>query len=235
MLSPTNPALSAHARSAPPRAWLIAIAVCALPLMAAWWLTIRMSVDFYAADNSGDQMFFTFGAIFMMWAVMMAAMMLPSVFPATLLFARLNHEWQKTGAFVFGYLSAWLVFSLAAAAGQWWLMRWDGLDENLALSSNIAQGALLGFAGVYQFSSLKKACLRWCAEPVTFFLLHWKNGRTGAIVMGLKKRRFLSWLLLGFNVAFVCRRRHGIALDFSVGVFRRGGENSAFGGIRDNG
>ena len=58
MLSPTNPALSAHARSAPPRAWLIAIAVCALPLMAAWWLTIRMSVDFYAADNSGDQMFF---------------------------------------------------------------------------------------------------------------------------------------------------------------------------------
>ena len=113
MLSPTNPALSAHARSAPPRAWLIAIAVCALPLMAAWWLTIRMSVDFYAADNSGDQMFFTFGAIFMMWAVMMAAMMLPSVFPATLLFARLNHEWQKTGAFVFGYLSAWLVFSLA--------------------------------------------------------------------------------------------------------------------------
>ena len=52
---------------------------------------------------------------------------------------------------------------------------------------------------------------------------------------GFEKRRFLSWLLLGFNVAFVCRRRHGIALDFSVGVFRRGGENSAFGGIRDNG
>ena len=101
MLSPTNPALSAHARSAPPRAWLIAIAVCALPLMAAWWLTIRMSVDFYAADNSGDQMFFTFGAIFMMWAVMMAAMMLPSVFPATLLFARLNHEWQKNRRFCF--------------------------------------------------------------------------------------------------------------------------------------
>ena len=50
---------------------------------------------------------------------------------------------------------------------------------------------------------------------------------------GFEKRRFLSWLLLGFNVAFVCRRRHGIALDFSVGVFRRGGENSAFGGIRD--
>ena len=29
---------------------------------------------------------------------------------------------------------------------------------------------------------------------------------------GFEKRRFLSWLLLGFNVAFVCRRRHGIAL-----------------------
>ena len=194
MPSPTRPNINAYSR-----AWLVAVAVCALPLMAAWWVTIKMSVDFYAVNSGGGQVFSTFGVLFMMWAMMMAAMMLPSVFPATLLFARVNREWQKTGAFVCGYLLAWLAFSLAVAGGQWWLMRWDGLDENLALSSNIAQGALLGFAGVYQFSSFKKACLRWCAEPVTFFLLHWKNGRAGAMVMGLKNGGFClgcCWVLM---------------------------------------
>ena len=92
-----------------------------------------------------------------------------------------------------------------------------------------------GLCGVYQFSSLKKACLRWCAEPVTFFLLHWKNGRTGAIVMGLKNGGFClgcCWvLMLLLFVGGVMELRWIFLLAF----FRRGGENSAFGGIRDNG
>ena len=159
MLSPTNPALSAHARSAPHALGLSPspFAPCANGGVVAH---DRMSVDFYAADNSGDQMFFTFGAIFMMWAVMMAAMMLPSVFPATLLFARLNHEWQKTGAFVFGYLSAWLVFSLAAAAGQWWLMRLGRLGRKLGLV--IKHRARRGFWALPVFINLAHSKRRVC-------------------------------------------------------------------------
>ena len=54
-----------------------------------WWLTFVMAADFYG----GGLRLVSFGGIFLMWAVMMAAMMTPSFLPALLLFAK----WQKNG------------------------------------------------------------------------------------------------------------------------------------------
>ena len=62
--------------------------------------------------------------VFIMWAVMMAAMMLPSAAPMILWFAVLNRrrsEGAKTLLFVAAYLALWAAFSGAAVAAQWLL------------------------------------------------------------------------------------------------------------------
>ena len=55
------------------------------------------------------------------WVTMMAAMMLPSVAPMTLLFARISRERRGRGrafvptwVFLAGYLAAWTAYGLAA-------------------------------------------------------------------------------------------------------------------------
>ena len=44
---------------------------------------------------------------------------------------------------------------------------------------------MLVLAGVYQFSSLKNACLGKCRTPLGFLLSEWRSGRSGALAMGV--------------------------------------------------
>ncbi|MFQ5937152.1 MAG: DUF2182 domain-containing protein, partial [Acidiferrobacterales bacterium] len=67
-----------------------------------------------------------FALMFLMWAIMMVAMMVPSVTPVVLLYAAVvrktapqQHYGASVGAFVLGYVIAWSVFSLGATALQW--------------------------------------------------------------------------------------------------------------------
>jgi predicted metal-binding membrane protein len=46
-------------------------------------------------------------------------------------------------------------------------------------------GAVLILAGVYQVSPLKRACLATCRTPLGFIMTHWRDGRRGALRMGL--------------------------------------------------
>jgi len=64
--------------------------------------------------------------LFLMWAEMMVAMMIPSAAPMILTFAMINRKRREqerpfvpTGLFLLGYLIVWTVFSLAAAVAQW--------------------------------------------------------------------------------------------------------------------
>jgi predicted metal-binding membrane protein len=41
-------------------------------------------------------------------------------------------------------------------------------------------------AGVYQFTPLKRACLRRCRSPLEFLAEHWREGNAGAFRMGLR-------------------------------------------------
>jgi predicted metal-binding membrane protein len=61
-------------------------------------------------------------AVFTMWTVMMAAMMLPSAAPMILWFATLNRghrNGSRTFLFITAYLTLWTAFSGAATATQW--------------------------------------------------------------------------------------------------------------------
>ena len=46
-------------------------------------------------------------------------------------------------------------------------------------------GATLIAAGLYQFTPLKRVCLRHCRSPLAFVALHWRDGPLGAIRMGI--------------------------------------------------
>jgi predicted metal-binding membrane protein len=132
------------------------------------------------------------GLIFLMWWLMMIAMMTPSAAPVLLLFTALKKAGSSPARapllsllFLSGYLLAWAVFSLAATAVQWGLET-AGLSNGpmMSLSSRALAGALLLAAGAYQFTPWKHACLSHCRTPVQFLTAHHRTGMAGAVLMG---------------------------------------------------
>jgi predicted metal-binding membrane protein len=60
-------------------------------------------------------------------------------------------------------------------------------------------GILLVFAGVYQFTPLKTACLSQCRTPLGFLLTEWREGTRGALIMGARHGIYCvgcCWLLM---------------------------------------
>jgi predicted metal-binding membrane protein len=147
-----------------------------------------------------------FALMFLMWAIMMVGMMLPSATPMILLFAmvsRKQKEQGKTfvpvGAFASGYLIVWTLFSLVAAALQWALEQTALLSPMMVSASPYLGGGLLIAAGIYQLTPLKTACLKHCRTPFTFVALHWRTGTDGAVKMGIHHGAFCvgcCWALM---------------------------------------
>ena len=134
-----------------------------------------------------------FGLMYVMWAVMMVAMMAPSAAPMLLMFATLNRKrrereapYVSTGVFLAGYVIVWAVFSIAATAGNWGLHQASLLSSMMGAStSGYLGGVLLLLAGAFQWSRLKNECLTQCRTPMGFLMTSWREGRGGALRMGL--------------------------------------------------
>jgi predicted metal-binding membrane protein len=132
-------------------------------------------------------------AVFSMWVVMMAAMMLPSAIPMILLHNKMS---SKSGitfeslAFILSYLLIWALFSIAAVAFQFFTHSGGILNASSLTTSKIVSIILLLLAGAYQFSELKNTCLNKCRTPVGFFMGFWKSGVNGAFNMGLRHGLF---------------------------------------------
>ena len=135
-----------------------------------------------------------FVLMFLMWAVMMTAMMAPSATPVLLMFAAVNRRRKETeqpfvptAVFLAGYLLAWTGFSVLATMGNWGLHQASLLSSMMGESTNAyLGGSLLLAAGIFQLSPLKLACLTHCRSPMGFVMTNWRDGRTGAIRMGLE-------------------------------------------------
>ncbi len=130
--------------------------------------------------------------MFLMWAVMMVAMMVPSASPMILLHAKVNRQQGDAGAarlgtaaFTLGYLLAWTGFSAVATLLQWGLERLALLSPMMASTSVLLGAGVLLAAGIYQLTPLKAACLAHCRSPLHFVMHHWRRGTRGALVMGL--------------------------------------------------
>ena len=130
------------------------------------------------------------GLMVTMWAVMMAAMMLPSAVPMVLAYDRLDRgsgEGQRgsTTLFVAGYVVVWAAFAIAATGLQWTLHSMALVNGMGAATQGGLAGWLLVGAGVFQFSPVKRRSLGACRTPMGFLMTSWRDGRTGALRMGL--------------------------------------------------
>jgi predicted metal-binding membrane protein len=156
-------------------------------MMAKMGMTKEMS--WTAAD-----VFFTFA----MWAVMMVGMMAGTAAPVLLLFAaaragRSGRSLKGDGGvrlavlmFGLGYITVWIGFSLCAALAQWALHQTAMLSPAMAASSPYLAGAILIVAGAYQLTPWKGACLAQCRSPLGFLMTNWRDGRLGALQMGVR-------------------------------------------------
>lgn len=170
------------------------VAVCILGVAALAWLYLvaaRGSNGLVGADAASWR-HVEFALSFVMWAVMMLGMMLPSASPMILMFAKINRDRRRkddpfvpTAIFVLGYVAVWSAFSLAATTLQWGLQGAGLLSSMMATTNAAVGGAVLLAAGLYQWTPLKNACLRQCQSPLGFLMTRWREGPGGAFRMGL--------------------------------------------------
>jgi predicted metal-binding membrane protein len=190
----------------------LSITALAVVVVLAWvYLLLGAQMDVRMMEMDGGQTMampsqwsLEYAAIvFIMWAVMTVAMMLPSAAKTILLTTKLDNQQttliaaRGTGEFVVGYLAVWLAFGLAATGAQWALDE-AGLLSAMAVSDNIWAGCLLIYAGIYQWNPLKQACLTHCRAPQDFLDRHWR--RDGPLLTGLRHGLFClgcCWMLMG--------------------------------------
>jgi len=145
--------------------------------------------------------------MFVMWVVMMVAMMLPGAAPTVLLVTTLasdripNSKLVPATAMLFasGYLLVWCGFSFAVTLLQWGLNEAGLLSETMALGNWTSVGAVFVAAGLYEWTSLKDACLRHCRSPAEYLVRHWRQGALGAVLTGMRHGIFClgcCWLLM---------------------------------------
>ncbi len=164
----------------------------------AWLSTARMAATMpmhagMAMPSAGPWDAGETAALALMWVVMMVAMMVPSVTPVILLFASVSRRRLEQGVpaapaavFTLGYLITWTGFAVVAALTQSALHSAALLSPAMSTASPLLGGAILILAGVYQWLPLKGACLSHCRSPLGFFSTEWREGRFGALRMGLR-------------------------------------------------
>ena len=136
---------------------------------------------------------------FVMWSVMMVAMMVPSASPMVLTFHRLARSTRATAAFLGGYLLVWIGFSVLATALQAALQSASLMTMDSMRTTPLLGGVLFLTAGVWQLTPLREACLSKCRSPVTFLMSEWRDGLRGAITMGTRHGRWCvacCWALM---------------------------------------
>jgi predicted metal-binding membrane protein len=175
---------------------------------AASMQSMAMDARMHAAMGMGDMHAWGVSdwlALFVMWAVMMAGMMLPSAAPVILLvlaaYRRRGDRRARasSAAFIGGYLLAWTTFSGFAAAIQVGLHRTALLTPEMASGSARLAGAILLMAGVYQWLPVKNVCLTHCQSPLGFITRYWREGAVGGLTMGVRHGLFCvgcCWALM---------------------------------------
>jgi predicted metal-binding membrane protein len=225
-ISDANGTLALVARQRGGTIWLLGLALLGWVFLA--WIAFDMGSPFAQLTMPESSRWSAANAlaVWVMWAVMMAAMMLPSALPMILTFVEIS---ARTGdrmrgrSFVAAYLAIWFAFSVGAAALQWLLQSVGWLNPMIVSTSALLTGALLLIAGAYQFSPLKRMCLSHCRTPMGFLLGEWRGGVGGAFRMGLRHGLFCvgcCWALMALlfvggvmNLAWIAALSIGVALE----------------------
>jgi predicted metal-binding membrane protein len=165
----------------------------------AWWSTAdRMQ----GMDDGPGTELGALGWFLGVWVVMMAAMMVPSVWPTVTLYAHMARRKSRAAPLVFaaGYLAAWTAAGLVAYGvfdlGRALLeddLAWDNAGRWLA-------GCTLVVAAAYELTPLKDVCLTKCRSPLGFLISAWRDGLLGGFNMGARHGAWCvgcCWALMG--------------------------------------
>ncbi len=188
LVTASRGAIKSLGRGSATPGWTIAI----VGLSVAAWFALLISMG--GMDEGPGTPLHDLPMFLIGWVVMLAAMMLPSELNYVAAFGILlrgrgktaNERRRRIPSFIAGYGIAWIAYGLGAyfldsvvrSAGLEWIA-WNRAGPYLAAS-------VLVLAGLYQFSSLKHACLTGCRSPLSFFSRYWRDGDGGAVVMGFR-------------------------------------------------
>jgi predicted metal-binding membrane protein len=162
---------------------------------AAWVASVAAEVSGVAGSVHHDNLLeggAAFGLALVLfvlaWQVMIAAMMLPSSLPLVTMFSAASAGAPGRGralaAFVGGYAVVWSAFGVLAFAGDAALHALVDASPWMKAHDWAIAPAVLVLAGLFQFSSLKDACLRACRHPASFLHRHYRRGARGGFELG---------------------------------------------------
>ena len=181
----------------------------------SWWYLFLLAEDMAGMSGmSMEQMAgmhpwtpVDFLLMFVMWAVMMVGMMVPTALRAILIYARVARQADSrggpiapTGWFVLGYVLVWGGFSVLATALQSGLHELGLLTPMMASASPLFGAGLLLVAGLYQLTPWKSACLRHCQSPALYLAGKFTPGAAGAVKVGVGHGGYClgcCWVLMG--------------------------------------
>ena len=125
---------------------------------------------------------------------MMAAMMFPAVAPTALTYDSFRERQRARGeggrrcdgalrgrlssGLDGGGLAAYTLIEFVRAIDPAFLA-WDEAGRYVT-------GGVIVAAAVYQVTPLKRACLAECRSPMTFLAERWRDGRAGALALGIR-------------------------------------------------
>ena len=169
-------------------------------MLLAWVWIVLMAQDMYGSMRGAAAWMMTpvwdtphLLLLWAMWAVMMAAMMLPSASPLVLLYAGAvrrragpQRPMLQVAALTAGYVLVWAGFSVGATLLQRALSSRLLLTPMMEPSTPAVSASILLVAGIYQWTPLKLACLRACRSPLSFVMQRWRQGSWGALRMGVE-------------------------------------------------
>ncbi len=192
---------------------VVPLTVSAVLLLAAVaWLTLvlqagalPMSPAGHGMPSGGDA-----AAFLASWAVMMAAMMLPSAAPMIGLYAGMHrNSARREGAvppwvFTSVYLAVWTMVGVPVYLVTVAVATLAEQSTSAAAALPYAVAAVLLGAGAYQLSPLKRTCLRACRSPLSFLMAGWRPGRMGTVRLALAHAAYCvgcCWALMAVLVA----------------------------------
>ncbi|MGZ4150428.1 MAG: DUF2182 domain-containing protein [Actinomycetota bacterium] len=173
--------------------------------MLAWVATLAWAAPMGTGPGT---MGLSLGAFLVVWIVMMAAMMFPSVAPMVIVWIRSVAARPSRGAravgvasFLSGYLITWALFGAVVYV----VLLWAGHLVDLAPdAARWAGAAIFAVAGIYQLTPLKTVCLRHCRSPVGA-LFHYASysGRTRDLRVGIHHGLYCVGCCWGLMIVLV--------------------------------
>ncbi len=166
----------------------------------------KSTINFLMMPMTGQWTVSEFIVMFVMWTIMMFAMMLPSTFIFLNVFRLMRSNMQITSSPLLemiiissAYFLIWIFFSLLACTLQYILHNSGVVDMMGAIQNKILAGLVLIGAGAFQFTSLKDTCLEKCRNPLSFIMSGPIKGYANVAYVGLQHGVFClgcCWVLM---------------------------------------